>query len=71
MTGQLVRSTPWPRQQFTAAIGALAVKYRIGASRAEGALERADACIGGVRWQVGVATFAIGSELKHGVPWQW
>lgn len=66
MRRELVRRTTWARRQLAAAVGAHALQAFGGAGFAEGALEGADARVGGVGGQVTVAAFAAGAELKHG-----
>src|SRR5689334_6312991 len=53
--------------EVAAAVGAGPIEARLGAVRAEGALEGADARIGAVRGEVPVAAFAIGSKGEHGL----
>ena len=64
--GQLVGGAARARDQFAAAIGALAAQYRVGTVRAKRALERADAGFSGFGRQVSVAAFTTGSEFEHG-----
>jgi hypothetical protein len=52
-------------EQFTAAIGALSSQDAFCTGSTEGAFERANACGRGLRRQICVAAFTIGSELKH------
>ena len=53
------------RGESTTAIGAAPLQLLLDAAHAEGALERADACIGRVRRQVRIAALAVGAELEH------
>ena len=67
MLGQRVHGTYGPTDQLTPAIRTATAQCPVGARRAEGALERADARLGRVRSKVPVATFAIRPQLEHGV----
>src|SRR5438128_2808152 len=66
MLGQRVHGTYGPTDQLTPAIRTATAQYPVGACRAEGALERADARLGRVRSKVPVTTFAIRPQLEHG-----
>ena len=55
-----------PAHQLAAAVGAAAVEHGVRAGAAEGALEGADARVGGIRGQIAVATLATGPQLEHG-----
>ena len=70
MACKLVGRTPWPRDEFAAAVGASAGKFDACAGGAEGALEGADARVGAIGGQVDVAAFAVRSQLEHGQPAQ-
>src|SRR2546428_11201721 len=66
MLGQRVHGTYGPTDQLTPAIRTATMQCPVGACRAEGALEGADARLGRVRSKVPVATFAIRPQLEHG-----
>src|SRR5262249_24529104 len=56
-----------PRCEPAAAVRADVEQHRLDAGRAEGALIAADPRVDGIRRQVAIAAFAIGSELEHAV----
>jgi hypothetical protein len=49
------------RQELAPAVGTCPSEHRVGALRAKGALERADAGLGRVRGQVAIAALASGA----------
>jgi hypothetical protein len=66
--GELALRADRASDQFAAAVGAHTLQHAGRAAAAEGALERADHGLGGIRRQVPVAALAIRSKLKHRVP---
>lgn len=66
--GKLALRADWASDQFAAAVGAHTQQYAGCAGPAEGALERADHGLFGIRRQVPVTALAIRSKLKHRVP---
>jgi hypothetical protein len=62
---ELAERSPWPDEQFTAAVGALAAENTVGASAAESALERTDPRFNRIRRKILVATLAAGTQFKH------
>jgi hypothetical protein len=63
--GEQVRRAGWAWCKAAAAVRAFAAQYRIYAARAKGAFKRADTGLQAVGWQVFVAAFTAGAELKH------
>src|ERR1700692_1653415 len=65
VVGQRGGGTTRTNHQFTSAIGAHSSQDALRAAGTEGAFEGADPCRCGLRRQIGVAAFTVGSELKH------
>lgn len=64
--GELAWRSLWARHQFAAAVGTRpAGQARLGAVAAEGALERADHSVSGVRGKVLAAALAVGAQFEH------
>ena len=64
MARELARRTDRPVDELAAAVGTDAAELA-RAVHAEGALEGADARVGGVRRKTAVATLATGPQLEH------
>jgi hypothetical protein len=63
--GELGWGPPWAGQEFTTTVRAIAAECAVRASLTEGAFKRADARLCGLWWEILVAAFAIGAQLKH------
>src|SRR5688572_163045 len=63
---QLLRRAARAAQQLSSAVGTASLQRLLAAARAERAFKGADPRVGGITGKVGVAAFAVGTQLQHG-----